>query len=523
MEFFKQISKAVSHTGIGRRLLLHIILFSSVVTLLATAVQLFTDYQRDISLIEGRLGDIQSSHLSAISASLWNLDTKQLYIQIEGIRHLPDVDAVAIYELSESVINPLVIELGKFQDTNAIVREYFIFKPDTNDKQVIGVLKVQASLQDVYARLLDKAVVILLSQGVKTFLVSMFILFIFYRLVTVHLSEIANHLARYKIVEPAPRLALQRKQLDDKDELDQVVEAFNQLTDNLVSAYDNLQSINKALADDVAARKRAEREVRRLNLELEERVQRRTAELEAANKELGSFCFSVSHDLRAPLRRIDGVCQVLQERLVDDLSDKSRHFFDRITQESQSMSEMIDSFLQLSRATQSELNVDSANVSLIVEKLVNELQENNKDRQVSVIIEPDIWADIDRRMMTVLLNNLLSNAWKYTEKESAAVIEFGHYEEESGQQVLFIKDNGAGFDMKYADRLFTPFTRLHRQDEFEGVGIGLATVQRIVARHGGHIWAESAPDSGAVFYFTLWEMHSHSSSGTHRLPVINKA
>lgn len=320
-DFFRQIRKAVDQTGIGRRLLMQIILFSSLVTLVATGVQLYTDYQRDIGMIKGRLGDIQSSHLSAISASLWNLDINQLNIQIEGIRHLPDVDAVAIYELSDNVINPLMIELGEFRETNAIVREYTIFKPGDENREVIGVLKVQASLTDVYGRLLDKAVVILLSQGVKTFLVSLFILFIFYRLVTVHLRDIAEHLSRYKIAEPAPRLVLDRKKPVKKDELDQVVEAFNRLTDNLVNAYDNLQSINIALAEDVAARKRAEAEVKRLNQELEERVVRRTAELEAANKELGSFCFSVSHDLRAPLRRIEGFRKILEERLGPELSE----------------------------------------------------------------------------------------------------------------------------------------------------------------------------------------------------------
>lgn len=124
-------------------------------------------------------------------------------------------------------------------------------------------------------------------------------------------------------------------------------------------------------------------------------------------------------------------------------------------------------------------------------------------------IQPDVWAEVDRRIITVLLSNLLSNAWKYTAQKSDPCIEFGEYTEDSGQQVLYVKDNGAGFDMKYADRLFSPFTRLHRQDEFEGIGIGLATVQRIVARHGGHIWAEAEPDKGAAFFFTLWEKHSH--------------
>lgn len=512
-DFFKQVPKALDQSGIGRRLLVHIILFSSLVTLLATAVQLYTDYQRDIGQIKGRLGDIQSSHLSAISASLWNLDVNQLYIQIEGIRHLPDVDAVAVYEISDNVINPLVIELGEFRTTNSIVREYTMVKPGSRELQVIGVLKVQASLREVYARLLDKAVVILLSQGVKTFLVSLFILLIFYRLVTIHLRAIAEHLGRYTIGEPAPRLVLQRESPSRSDELDQVVKAFNQLADNLVSAYDNLQSINIALAEDVAARKRAEAEVTRLNHELEARVVRRTAELEAANRELGSFCFSVSHDLRAPLRRIEGFRQVLEERMGPTLNERSQHFLDRIGQESRSMSDMIDSFLQLSRATQSEMEVSRLNISQLVQKIVDELKQQDELRQVEFIVQPEVYAEVDRRIITMLFSNLLANAWKYTSKQEQATIEFGEYFEDSGQQVLFIKDNGAGFDMKYANRLFSPFTRLHTQDEFEGIGIGLATVQRIVARHGGHIWTEAATGEGAAFFFTLWEKHSLRAGG----------
>ncbi|MDO3384424.1 ATP-binding protein [Gilvimarinus sp. SDUM040013] len=523
VDFFRNIGKAFDHKGIGRRLLLYIILFSSLVTLLATAVQLYTDYQRDIGQIKGRLNDIQSSHLSAISASLWNLDVDQLYIQIEGVRHLPDVDAVAVYEVSNNVINPLVVESGDFRDANAIVREYSIVNPDSSTGQVIGVLKVQASLREVYARLRDKAVVILLSQGIKTFLVSLFILFMFYRLVTVHLQAIAEHLGRYKIVEPAPRLALKREETSHKDELDQVVEAFNHLTDNLVNAYDSLQSINIALANDVAARKHAEAEVTRLNRELEARVTRRTAELEAANRELGSFCFSVSHDLRAPLRRIEGLKKVLEERLGSELSARSKHFLDRIADESHSMSEMIDSFLQLSKATQSEMQVANINVSTIVEKILNEMKAQEPERTVTLKIQADVYAEVDQRIITMLFSNLLSNAWKYTSKREHAEIEFGAYTEDSGQHIYFVKDNGSGFDMKYANRLFSPFTRLHHQDEFEGVGIGLATVQRIVARHGGHVWAEASPDDGAAFFFTLWEQHSHKmSQSISGLPKVNE-
>ncbi len=509
---YQHLTDALQSHSIGRRLLLSIILFSSLVTLLATGVQLYTDYQRDLGLIKNRLTDIESSYLASISASLWNLDVDQLLLQLEGIRHLPDVEAVSITESSATVPNPLHIQQGEFRQSRALHKAYPILHESAGELRQIGTLKVQASLEEVYSRLWDKVIVILLSQGVKTFIVSLFILLIFYRLVTTHLISIAQHVSRYDLTQLPPRLHLQRKATQQEDELDQMVNAFNTLSDNLKQAYDHMCEVNLALADDIIARKQAEAEVKHLNAILEQRVHQRTAELQAANNELASFCYSVSHDLRAPLRRIEGFRRMLGEEAALGQSTQAQHYLQRIESGTREMAEMIDSFLRLARTTQSELHLEEVDLSREAENLLRQLQERDPERRVTWSVEPGMMAHVDRRFFSVLLGNLLDNAWKYTSREAQASITFGRQQGAEGW-VYCVSDNGAGFDMKYADRLFSPFSRLHKNEEFEGVGIGLATVYRIVSRHGGRIWAESSPGDGTSFYFSLWQRNKDSESG----------
>jgi PAS domain S-box-containing protein len=260
-----------------------------------------------------------------------------------------------------------------------------------------------------------------------------------------------------------------------------------------------------AMAMDVTERLQAEEQVRRLNAELEQRVVQRTAQLEEANKELESFSYSVSHDLRAPLRHIDGFSQVLLEDYGGQLDEQGRNHLLRLKKASQRMSQLIDDLLELSRVSRSELDRQATNLSRLAGMILLELKQNQPERQVTWQIMDNIMATGDPRLLRVVLENLLGNAWKYTAKKGEAAIEFGSYPE-GGETVYYVRDNGAGFDMRYADKLFAPFQRLHRAEEFEGTGIGLATVKRIVARHGGRIWAESAPDAGATFHFTLSEV-----------------
>ncbi|MFM8320631.1 MAG: PAS domain S-box protein [Chloroflexota bacterium] len=257
-----------------------------------------------------------------------------------------------------------------------------------------------------------------------------------------------------------------------------------------------------SIVDDITERKTAERTLRQVNEELEQRVLRRTAELEAANKELESFAYSVSHDLRAPLRAIDGYGRFLELDYAGQMDNEAQLLLSNIRQSTQKMSRLIDDLLKLSRMNRVEMTIQPTDLSQIAEAVVRSLRESDPFHPVEVRIAPDLPAKADPNLVQVALDNLLRNAWKFTRNNPAATIEFGVLPD-STPAVYYVRDNGAGFPMQYADKLFLPFQRLHASDEFEGTGVGLATVKRVIQRHGGRVWAESEPGSGATFYFTL--------------------
>jgi PAS domain S-box-containing protein len=252
----------------------------------------------------------------------------------------------------------------------------------------------------------------------------------------------------------------------------------------------------------IMARRQAEDDLRLLNLELEQRVQERTAQLEAANRELEAFSYSVSHDLRAPLRGIDGWSLAFLEDYGDGLDDQGRSYLDWVRAETQRMGQLIDDMLSLSRVSRGEMRREPVDLSALVQNIAGKLRQTEPERQVEFTIQPGLAVTGDPRLLEMALFNLLENAWKFTGKQPAARIEFGGMEQD-GEPVFFFRDNGSGFDMAYASNLFGAFQRLHQDLEFPGTGIGLATVQRVIDRHGGRIWAEAAVDQGATFYFTL--------------------
>ena len=273
-----------------------------------------------------------------------------------------------------------------------------------------------------------------------------------------------------------------------------------------------------SLVDDITERTRAEQELEQYRHHLEAMVTERTAALEETNKELESFSYSVSHDLRAPLRSIDGFSHALLEDYAEQLDDVGKNYLQRVRNSAQRMSMLIDDMLSLSRVMRHELNRKDIDLGKMAQAVITELQDYEPQRGVDVDITPGVHAWGDAHLIDIAMDNLLGNAWKYTGKKDHAHIEFG-LTNKNGKKIYHVRDNGVGFDMKYADKLFGSFQRLHKADEFEGTGIGLATVARIIRRHGGELWAEGAVGRGAAFYFTLGE--EKSDAGNHRLSNSN--
>jgi light-regulated signal transduction histidine kinase (bacteriophytochrome) len=244
------------------------------------------------------------------------------------------------------------------------------------------------------------------------------------------------------------------------------------------------------------------RQAEQLVLKLNRRLALDNVALESVNRELESFSYSVSHDLRAPLRSIDGFSKALLEDYGDTLDATGQDYLRRVRNAAQRMGDLIDDLIKLARVTRSELAHDVVDLSLLARRVAADLKQREPDRNGEFIIAPDLAVEGDMRLLQIMLENLLGNAWKFTGKKPSTLIEFGS-QSQGGETVYFVRDNGAGFDMAHATKLFGVFQRLHALTEFEGTGIGLATVQRIVYKHGGRVWAEAELNRGATFYFTL--------------------
>jgi signal transduction histidine kinase len=291
----------------------------------------------------------------------------------------------------------------------------------------------------------------------------------------IHLAEIARVVSRDK------NYSVRATATANRDELSVLIESFNGM-------------LSQIQVRDAALQQGHD--------EMEQRVVERTRELSATNKELEAFAYSVSHDLRAPLRSIDGFSQALLDDYSDRLDEPGRKHLQRVRHAAQRMSRLIDDMLNLSRVTRSPIHNETLNLSAIARDIAEELCRTEPARKVEFTIEDGLNATGDANLLQAAMENLIRNSWKYTSSHVTAKIEFGRMKQ-NGTSPYFVRDDGAGFDPRYADRLFGAFQRLHTEAEFPGTGIGLATVQRIIHRHGGEIWAEGAVEKGATFYFTL--------------------
>jgi signal transduction histidine kinase len=338
--------------------------------------------------------------------------------------------------------------------------------------EVIGIVAIRADLTTLkirQARYIGIAVVVLL--------ISILVSLWFQRGISQPILKLA---ATARSVSRVKDFSI-RARADSRDEVGLLVETFNEM-------LDRIQAQNK--------------ELQRAHNELEQRVIERTLQLEAANKELEAFSYSVSHDLRAPLRSIDGFSQALFEDYADKLDAQGRDDLQRVRGASQRMAQLIDDLLELSRVTRGQINRQTVDLSALARTIAAELHNSEPEREVEFAVAEGLSASCDPRLLRIVLENLLRNAWKFTGNHQRARIEFGR-SHSNGQSAYFVRDDGAGFDMAYADKLFGAFQRLHAMTEFNGTGIGLATVQRIIRRHGGQVWAEGQVEQGATFYFTL--------------------
>lgn len=477
---------------LGWRLVFSTVAFSSAVAILATTFQLYIDYRRDLGSIDATLNQVSQSYLPSISNALWATNRKELQVTIDGLAELPNVQHVVVMENDK-----IWAEAGHPKTQNIRLRNYTLSHLHRGETMTIGSLKVVMDMDGVYQRLLDKFWVILISNGVKTFLVAGFMLWLFHWLVTRHLQRIAEFATRLSAGNLHERLTLDRpahsrKQLDE----------FDMVLDGLTHMQSNLATAVQTLEQDIVKLEQAETEIYQLNTALEQRVAERTAQLEAVNHELEAFSYSVSHDLRTPLRSIDGFSQALAEDYGEHLDAVGHDYLNRVRRAAQRMGLLIDDLLRLARVTRTEMKQVPVDLSTLAQEVIADLHKHKAYSPAPFKVQANLIAYGDPALLRIVMENLLDNAWKYSSKVDQPKIEVGSVTQD-GRTVYFVRDNGAGFDMAYVNKLFGAFQRLHREEEFPGTGVGLATVKRIVHRHGGEIWGEGQPGVGALFSFTL--------------------
>jgi len=581
-------------------------MFSTFITILTSAYQLYGNYNRDVHAIYNRLKEIEDVHLQSLSALLWSADLRELKNHLQGLHNLPDMQYLEIREDAKTLAR-----IGDKSQENVISREYPIYYTYKHRQLRIGTLLAQATLSNVYHRIINQILDILVSNGIKTFLVTGFILYFFHYLVTRHLHKMAMFAQQLDIHSLDHELTLERHigKNKDPDELDILIQAFSAMQLNLkksinalresefhfkqlvesttaipweldlqtwlftyvgpqavnVLGYpikrwyqenfwcDNLyeddrditvESRNKASAQskdqeleyrmytadrqviwirdyihvinkngkpallqgfmfDITERKQAEAELEKYRNHLEELVKQRTQELEISNRDLESYSYSIAHDLRAPLRSITSFSQIVRNEAGPKLNELEKDSLNRVINASRKLDRLICDILNLARVSRTKLNLGTFSVSDLVDKISQDLTTSRKHINIEWQIQEGLVVKADPNLLELVLYNLLDNAVKYSSGNNHARVEFGATRTGNEEMVYFVRDNGVGFDTAFTNKLFIPFERLHNLTEFEGTGIGLATVQRIIERHGGRVWANSTLEKGSTFYFTL--------------------
>jgi signal transduction histidine kinase len=422
---------------------------------------------------------------------------------LDLLRYRPKVHAAAIYNAKGRLFASFTAEPGtefprlpEADGTRIEGDKLIVFKRIVSDREILGTVYLQAEYE-----LFDRLLGYLGIAGLVTLgaLAAALFFSLPLRKKVIHpllaIAEVAREVTEKR------NFSLRAQKLS-QDEIGLLADSFNSMLAEIERATRELEASNRESAREVGERRRAEEEVLRLNTELEQRVRERTAQLEYTNGELEAFCYSVSHDLRAPLRSIDGFSQALIEDCSKDLSQDALGYLTRIRAATERMAQLIEDLLNLSRVSRGELSQQDVDVAELAKRVVTDLRHRDPKRNVEVSIWDSMHAHADSRLLRAALENLIGNAWKFTSKAAQPRIEVGALRD-GARSTFFVRDNGAGFDMAYSNKLFGAFQRLHSVSEYQGTGIGLATVQRIVHRHGGRIWADAHPGRGAVFFFTL--------------------
>jgi signal transduction histidine kinase len=467
--------------GIGVRLLGWILLVSSLITLALTLFQLFLDYRRDVELIEGRLAEIERGYLDSIALGLWNVDGEQLRLQLEGLLRLPDMQALEIREDGGVANRPLAVSVGTFKGHAAIRREFPVVHRERGEARRIGILTVEATLEGVYERLIDKALVILVSQGVKTFLVSLFILYIVYRLVTRHLETIVRFLDRYEIrEEPVPPLVLARRPPPGGDELERVVTALNAVHRRLEDAWRDQRKALDALT--------------------------------RGHTELKRYAYVASHDLQEPLRIISLYTQRLKRELEGKVDGPTAEYLELVGDSGRRMHSLIRDLLTHSSIEEASTAFEPVSLGDACHSAQQSLWESILETKARIDVGALPTLPADRLQVMQLFQNLLSNALKFHQPDAAPRIVV-KAEEADGEWVVSVSDDGIGIEDSSQD-VFQIFRRLHTAQAYPGTGVGLAISKRIVERHGGRIWLESKPGRGTTVFFTLGRRAADSLPAT---------
>ena len=477
---------------IKNKLILIIMLTSLISLLIISSALIIYDRNKTKELWTQKvlvLGEVIADRsTAAISFNDQNLANENL----SALRALPAIALGCIYDISQNLFAAYRPDASELAECPKKVYEGFMQyengymssrTPILLNNAEVGSVYIVFSLDEVNSRLFEYVRVVLI-----VFVIVMLVAYLLSELLqrfisqpVIQLTELANNVALnkdYSVKNIATR----------KDEIGVLIDAFIEML--------------KQIENRANERDKAEAKLRQHQENLEGIISARTRKLQLVIRELEAFSYSVSHDLRTPLRSIDGFSQIILEDYSHVLDDEAVDLLKRVRASSQHMGHLIDDLLKLSRMTRSELSINPVNLSELMRGIYEQCKSRSPERKVEVVIQENIVVDADRNLLSIAMENLFSNAWKYTNKNELARIEFGQTVDQH-EVVYFLKDNGVGFNMDYAKKLFQPFQRLHDASEFEGTGIGLATVARVIHRHDGEIWAESEIGKGTTFFFTL--------------------